>query len=385
MCVCISTQPCWQRQIIQSTDLSNVESFNGIIQRVTWGNLLQRRGTVIVPRPTGWAPPGCGRLSPVAASSCWIQTCPHPTAGAEGRRSSRSYDGKSEVLLLNMQCLQVLHGDIQMTASLLCIKSRDCRDWAPEPWCLGTTLQSRRWHTRAYLSSPGASSSVFLAQCWAVPALGAAGEASTVLFCWVCFHTPSPSSCPLLCATPEHPFPAVPTKAGCPSAETPACPTTSIALLLVTGLTSQPSRLLVALPLFGISCQAATCHSWPSPQHTWRSCPSFHCWVTFSPLRRSFGAIKGFSSWISKLPIELNALPGYRASTSGRSSRRLGAQSGRADAWRRGKNGRLSKLVLPVASSAALLLAGGWAEGAAVLEARKAAGSESNGVRGKGM
>lgn len=332
VCVCISTQPCRQRQIIQSTDLSNVEWFNGIIQRVTWGNLLQRRGTVIVPRPTGWAPPGCGRLSPAAASSCRIQTCSHPPGGAEGQQSSCSYNGKSGVLFLNAQCLQVPCGDIQMTASLLCIKSRDRRDWAPEPWCLGTALRSKRWHSRAHLSSPGASSSVFLAQCWAVPALGAAGEASPALFCWVCFHTPSsPSPRPLLCATPEHPFPAVPTEAGCPSAETPACPTTSIALLLVTGLTSQPSLLLVALPLFGISCQAATCHSWPSPQHTWRSCPSCHCWDAFSPLRRSFGAIKGFSSWISELPIELNALPGCRASTSskeqqGDSAHRPGGQ-----------------------------------------------------------
>lgn len=53
-----------------------------------------------------------------------------------------------------MQCLQLLPRDIQMIASLLCIKSRNCWDQAPEPRCLGTTLRSKCWHSWAHLTFP---------------------------------------------------------------------------------------------------------------------------------------------------------------------------------------------------------------------------------------
>ena len=211
--------------------------------------------------------------------------------------------------------------------SLFCTESRDHRGWAPEPQCLGTRLWSKHWSSCPHLAFPFLpcvfhSFCVFLVQCGAISALGAGREVSAALFCWLCFHTPlSPSSWALLCASPEHPFPACAYKSRLTVMSEHCPPCHQYHLLLVTGLTSQTSMLLVALPLFGISCQAAMCCSRASPWHAWCSCFSFHCWNAFTPPRSSFRAVKDFSSWISKVPIVLNALLGYRASSSSRSSR----------------------------------------------------------------
>lgn len=215
-----------------------------------------------------------------------------------------------------MQCLQLLPRDIEMAVSLLCSKSRDCWAQAPKVRCLGT--HDPILHS---LSSPGASSSVFLPQCWAISALGVPREFSAVLFSWVCFHTQlSPSSCPRLRVSPEHSFLDVPTKAGWPLSETPACPATSMALLLVTGLTSHlccwwPWHCLASPAR--LQCAAANLHHGTHDVFV----PLLPVGMHSASLKRSFRAVKVFSSWIPKLLTVLNALLGCRASTSGRSSR----------------------------------------------------------------
>lgn len=113
--------------------------------------------------------------------------------------------------------------------------------WTPS---LGTTLRWKRWHVRPHLAFPflpGASSSVFLVQCWATSALAAGSQVSAVVVCWVFAHPSNPSSHPPPSLSPERPSPTAPTKAGWPSPESPACSPTSITLLLGTGVTaSQP-------------------------------------------------------------------------------------------------------------------------------------------------